>query len=309
MAKRFQGIFAPLTTPFKDEAVFLEKLKENIGAYNTYGLAGYVISGSTAESVYLSDDEIEALVRTGKEAASSRKIVVAGTAKESTKLTLDFSNRIAESGVDAVLIRTPGYFKSRMTQEALKRHYLTLADGVKVPLIIYHIPRYTGVDLSAALLSELSRHEMIAGIKDSSGNMTFCAGVMPLLDEDFDYLTGAGGMLMPALMMGASGGILALSDVAPALCTRLYDSFIDGGQEKAREMQYKLVSLNQAITLEYGIPAVKYALDLIGLFGGPCRLPLLPLGDAEKKRIRAILNELGLISPAKNRKERGRRDE
>ncbi|MBN1224683.1 MAG: dihydrodipicolinate synthase family protein [Candidatus Aminicenantes bacterium] len=294
MAPRFQGIFAPLTTPFKNENISIEKLKDNIHRYNTFELSGYVISGSSAESVYLTDREIEELVKSAKTAAASDKKLIVGTAKESTKMTMEFSNRIAALGVDATLVRTPGYFKALMTQEALKHHYLTLADNAKVPLIIYHIPRYTGVELTAELLAELSRHEKIAGIKDSSGNMTFCDRVMPLLDEHFDYLTGAGGMLLPALIMGASGGILALADVAPALCWRLYNLFLENRWTEAKKLQHDLVPLNQAITVEYGIPAIKYALDMIGFYGGPCRLPLMPLDGPAKEKTDSILTALGL---------------
>jgi len=295
MEKRFKGIFAPLTTPFKNENIFIEKFKENIHKYNEFNLSGYVISGSTAESVYLSDDEVMMLVKSAVESSSSDRQIIAGTARESTKLTLEFSNRIADLGIDATLIRTPSYFKSLMTQEALKKHYLTIADLAKVPLIIYHIPRYTGLTFSSELLAELSRHEMIAGIKDSSGNIGFLDMVVLLLDPSFDFLLGAGSMLYPGLMMGARGGILALSDVAPAQCVHLYNLFKEKRWDEARQLQHDLVPLNQALTVEHGIPAIKYALDLIGLYGGPCRLPLLEMKDTDKKKLRDILKSLDLL--------------
>lgn len=296
MEKRFKGIFAPLTTPFKNDDISIEKFQENIHKYNEFSLAGYVISGSTAESVYLSDDEVETLVKSAVQASASERQIIAGTARESTKFTLEFSNRIADLGIDATLIRTPSYFKSLMTQEALKRYYLTIADQAKLPLIIYHIPRYTGVDLTPELLTELSKHEMIAGIKDSSGNMGFLDRVIPQLDPSFDFLLGAGSMLFPGLMMGSSGGVLALSDVAPALCVRLYNLFLEKQWSEAKQLQHDLVPLNQALTVEHGIPAIKYALDLTGFYGGPCRPPLLDMADTDKQKIRVILKTLNLLN-------------
>jgi len=295
MDKRFKGIYAPLTTPFKDEAVYTEKLKENIQKYNEFNLSGYVISGSTAECVYLTDDEVEKLVRSTKEVAAADKHIIVGTAKESTKITLEFSKRMENLGIDATLIRTPSYFKALMTTDALKKHFFTIADNVKVPLIIYHIPRYTGVSLSPELLCELSKHENIAGIKDSSGNMAFLDRIIPHLDPNFDYLLGAGSMLFPGTMMGACGGVLALSDVATSHCIELYRLSLSQQWKEAKKLQHDLVPLNQALTVEHGIPAIKYALDQIGFFGGPCRLPLQPLDDPAKQKIQNILHNLQMI--------------
>jgi 4-hydroxy-2-oxoglutarate aldolase len=195
-------------------------------------------------------------VRAAKDAAAADKHIIVGTARESTKITLEFSKRMEDLGIDATLIRTPSYFKGLMTSDALKKHYFTIADSVKVPLIIYHIPRYTGVNISPELLCELSKHENIAGIKDSSGNMAFLDGVIPHLDPDFDYLLGAGSMLFPGIMMGACGGVLALTDVATSLCVELYQLSLSKQLEEAKKLQHDLVPLNQAMTVEHGLPAI-----------------------------------------------------
>jgi 4-hydroxy-2-oxoglutarate aldolase len=295
MGERFKGIYAPLTTPFKEEAVYTEKLKENIQKYNVFDLSGYVISGSSAESVYLTDNEVETLVRAAKDAAAADKHIIVGTARESTKITLEFSKRMEDLGIDATLIRTPSYFRGLMTSDALKKHYFTIADNVKVPLIIYHIPRYTGVNISPELLCELSKHENIAGIKDSSGNMAFLDRIIPHLDPDFDYLLGAGSMLFPGIMMGACGGVLALADVATFLCVELYQLSLSKQLEEAKKLQHDIVPLNQALTVEHGIPAIKYALDQLGFFGGPCRMPLQPLEKSAKQKIDTILHTLKLL--------------
>lgn len=296
MHHTFKGIFAALTTPFIEEKISTEKFKENIIKYNSYDLAGYVVLGSSGESVYLSDEESEKLVRTAKEAASQDKKIIVGTARESTKITIEFSNRMADLGIDAALIRTPSYFKSRMGKEALKKHYLTIADQSKVPVIIYNIPRNTGVSVDSELLIELSVHPNMAGIKDSSGDLAFLGEVIPRVEPHFNFLLGAGGIILSGFLLGAVGGILAMADAAPAQCAKLYNLFLEKKMEEAFKLQRDLIPLNKAVVHTLGIPALKYSLDLLGFYGGPPRLPLLPLDEKGKKEMEAILNKLGLLT-------------
>ncbi len=295
MEKSFEGVFVPLTTPFVGEEISAEKLKENIQKFNLFELAGYVISGSTGESVFLSEDELEKLVIAAKEAAAPQKKIIVGTGKESTKATLETTNRMSGLGIDLVLVRPPSYFKSRMNQEALKNHYLTLADKSRVPVIIYNIPQNTGVSVEAKTIIELSKHPNIAGIKDSSGNLATLGEAIPHLDSYFHFLMGAGGIFLAALMEGAKGGILALANVAPELCVRLYRLFVEKKLEQAIKLQLDLIPLNKAIIQTFGIPAIKYALDLLGYYGGPPRLPLLPLDEDGKREMNGLLKKLGLL--------------
>ena len=202
MGKNFKGIFAPLTTPFKRDRISPDKLIENILKYNTTKLAGYVILGSTGESVYLSDDESTSLVLASKNSASPEKKIIVGTARESTGLTIEFTNRMADLDVDAALIRTPSYFKSRLNDEALKQHFLTIADRSKIPIIVYNIPVHTGISLSPQVVIEFSRHPNITGIKDSSGNLSLLGEVKPYVREGFNFLLGAASILLPGLIMG-----------------------------------------------------------------------------------------------------------
>lgn len=291
MAQHFKGIFAALTTPFEEGTPSFQMFRDNIKKYNAYEVTGYLVLGSSGESVYLSDDESEKLVQTAKESASPDKIIIVGTARESTQLTIQFTNRMDENGADVALIRTPGYFKSKMSREALKTHYLSIADQSRLPVILYNIPQYTGVTLAPDLVTELSRHPNIAGIKDSSGTLTLLTEALPDLAPDFSFLLGAGGILLPGLYLGASGGILTLADVVPGLCVRLYNLFKEGKIEDAQKLQLKLVPLNQAVTQTYGVPGAKYAMDLIGYHGGLPRSPLLPLNEKEKTEIKNLIKE------------------
>lgn len=291
MKPGLKGIFAALTTPFEKSEISPGKLKENIHKYNAFDLSGYLVLGSTGESVYLSDEESEKLVQTALETASPEKVIIVGTSRESTSLTLDFIKRIASFQPDAALVRTPSYFKSKMTQDALRKHYLILADNSPVPLILYHIPQFTGVNLTGDLIGDLSRHPNIAGIKDSSGNLEFLGEVLSQVESGFSCLLGAGSVLLPGLLLGASGGILALADIVPALCARLYELFKAGKIEDAIKLQRKLIPLNQAVTRTFGVSGAKYAMDLQGYHGGLPRPPLLPLEEKEKKEIEKILKE------------------
>ncbi len=295
MTDRFKGIFTPLTTPYEDEHISPEKLRENIEKYNAYDLSGYVVLGSTGESVYLSDTESEKLVETAKKAAAPEKTIIAGTAKESTQLTLEFTNRIADKGADTALIRTPSYMKSLMDEEALRIHYLTIADSSKIPIIIYHIPRSTGLSISSKLIADLSHHPKIAGLKDSSGNVAFLGETIPQVHENFDILLGAASVFLPGLIMGASGGIITLSSIAPSLCLKLYSLYLEKEWNEAVKLQLKLIPLNKAIIQTYGIPATKYALDLLDYNGGPCRPPLPSLEEKGKQDMEAILRKLNLL--------------
>jgi len=295
MHSNFKGVFAALTTPFIGDEVSPKKLKENIQKYNKIDLAGYVILGSTGESVFLSDEESEKIVQSAKESASQGKKIIVGTARESTRATIEFTNRMAGLGIDAALIRTPSYYKSLLDREALMTHYLTIAEKSQVPVIIYNIPRNTGISVESNLLIELSKHHNITGFKDSSGNLSSLGEAIPHISPQFSILLGAGSLFLQGLLLGAQGGILALASVAPAHCVKLYNLFLDKKLEEALKLQFELIPLNKALIQTYGIPGIKYALNLLAYSGGAPRLPLLPLGEKGKEDIKNLLTNLGLL--------------
>ncbi|MHB8054614.1 MAG: dihydrodipicolinate synthase family protein [Candidatus Aminicenantales bacterium] len=292
MSKRFQGIFPALTTPFEGEDLAVPRFRENIAKFNALGLSGYVVLGSTGECVLLSDTEAERLVRAARETASPDKLVVAGTGQESTKLTIAFTNRMAAVGADAALVRSPSYYKAKMTRDVLRCHYLAVADGAKIPVIVYNVPQNTGVTIDPDLLIELSSHPNIVGLKESSGIISYLGKVIPNVPEDFSCLVGSGFTILPALVMGASGAILAVANAAPAVCLEIYRLFKEGKVEEASQRQLDLTPLNMAVMETYGLPGLKYAMDIQGYYGGPVRRPLLPLADAAKPEIEARVKAL-----------------
>ncbi len=297
MSGRFEGVFAALTTPFVDDGINIEAFKKNILRYNTTGLAGYVVLGSTGEAVFLADNEEEALVGAARAVAASGKTLIAGASRESTKRTAALVNRLAALGADAALIKPPHYYKAAMTQEAVKRFFFDVADSASIPVIIYNIPQNTGIAMEPQTIVELSEHPQIAGIKDSSGRLANLAEASGGVRPDFSFLLGAGGLFLAGLLLGASGGVLAAAAVAPDLFIEIHSLFRRGRLVDARQLQLDLVPLNKALTETLGIPAIKYALDLLGYSGGLPRLPLSPLDEDAKLRVGELLEKLGLLKP------------
>ena len=295
MTNKLEGIFAALTTPFVEDEVSIPRFEENIRKFNGTGLAGYVVLGSTGECVSLSDAESEALVRAARATAAPGKAVIAGTARESTRLTIDFTNRMADAGIDAALVRSPSYYKSRMTRDALKAHFLAVAERARVPILIYNIPANTGLSLEVSLVIELSAHPNIVGLKESSGNIAYLGEVIRRVPADFRYFLGSGSVFLPGLELGACGAILAVANAAPELCSRIHRLFREGKLDEAQKLQLDLIPLNKAIMEGTGIAGLKHALDLRGYYGGPVRLPLLPPSETAKAEIAGLMKGLGLV--------------
>jgi len=293
MSKTFQGIFPALTTPFDGEDLAVPRFRENIAKFNAFDLSGYVVLGSTGECVLLSNDESERLIRAARETASPDKLVIAGTGQESTKLTIAFTNRMAAAGADAALVRPPSYYKAKMSRDVLRGHYLAVADGAKTPVIVYNIPQNTGVTIDPDLLIELSSHPNIAGLKESSGILSYLGKITPYVREGFSCLVGSGFVVLPALVMGASGAILAVANAAPAACLDIYRLFKEGRIDEAAQRQLDVTPLNKAAMETYGLPGLKFAMDIQGFYGGPVRRPLLPLPEPAKPEIEALVSDLG----------------
>lgn len=296
MSKPLAGVYAALTTPFAGEEIAVDKLRDNIQKYNRTDLAGYLVLGSTGESVSLTDGESLRLVEAVVAAAAPDKKILVGTARESTKGTIDFTNSLTGRGIAAALVRPPSYFKSKMTREALKTHYRTVAEASRLPVLIYNMPQNTGISLEPRLIIDLAPHPNIAGLKESSGSLAFLEEVVREVPDRFHYFLGSGHVVYPGLEMGADGAILAVANAAPEMSAEIFRLFQAGKKDEARRLQLDLVPLNKAIVEVYGIAGLKYALDLRGYSGGPTRLPLLPIEEPAKREIESRLRKLGLLT-------------
>jgi 4-hydroxy-tetrahydrodipicolinate synthase len=287
------GVFPALTTPFAgDGSVALADLKHNLHRYNASDLAGYVVLGSTGESVLLSGEETDAVLVAAKEAAGSGKKLIAGTGAESTAETIQKTKRAAEIGYHAALVKTPHYYKPAYKPDVLIAHYRRVADNSPIPVVLYSVPQFTGVTLEAPEVAALAEHPNIIGIKDSSGHIQRVGEMLAALPAKFQVLVGSASTVFPALAIGARGAILALACALPEKCVALYDMVHRGQFEPARELQNMLLNASKLIVSEAGIAGVKFVMDQRGYRGGIPRAPLLPLTEEMKKRLIALLAAL-----------------
>ena len=291
-----QGIFPPMATPFRaDGALDLHAFESNLEAYAAHDLGGYLVLGSNGENPYLEEDEKLKLVRAARKGAG-RKPLVVGTGLESTQATIAFTRKCAELGADAALVLTPHYYKSQMGVEALRRHFEAVADASPVPVLLYSVPSFTGLTFPPGLAAALAGHPRIAGIKESSGDLSLLGRIIAAVPSAFEVACGSAPVLYPALCIGANAGIVAISCCAPAPAVALYRAFTQGEHARARRLQDVLTPLGLAITVTYGVAGLKAAIDLAGLRGGHVRAPLLPLPEAARAEIASLLSRAEQIA-------------
>jgi 4-hydroxy-2-oxoglutarate aldolase len=293
------GVYAPVATLFDaDGELDLQRWSTNLDWYCGTPLDGIVIMGSNGEFASLDFDERLRLIEAGVQAIDGRKTVLAGTGAESTRNTIQLTRRAAELGVDYALIVTPHYYRPRYDRAAFLAHYQAVAEASPIPILIYIMTAYTGVDLPTDVVTELSRHPNIAGVKDSAGSAPKLAEMVAASAEDFSVLAGSASFLYPAMCVGAKGGIVALGNVAPRECRQLFDLFKSGKHDEARQLQYRLLEPNAAVTTRFGIAGLKYAMGLVGLETSDPRPPQRPASADERASIAQIFERAELLVTA-----------
>lgn len=290
----FIGIYAPIPTPFINGEIAWDKLKENVEKWGRTSLSGLVVLGSNGEFALLSEQEKIDMVRFVRECLPKEKKVIAGTGCETTRDAIRLTRECAAVGADCALLLNPYYYKDAYTEPVLKQYFLDVADASPIPVMVYNMPKNTGVNLSAKLVIELSKHPNIVGVKDSSGNIVQIADICANTSSDFSVFAGSGSFLLASLAVGAVGGTLAVANIMPNDCTRLVALFHAGRLDEARALQHKLLEPNNAVTAKWGIPGLKAALEYLGYFGGEPRRPLLPLDAAEREKLLMVLQRAGL---------------
>jgi 4-hydroxy-2-oxoglutarate aldolase len=290
---KLQGVFAPLTTPFvPDGSLALDRLRENIARYNETPLTGYTMNGSTSESVLLLWSEVYRVWETAQKYAARGKILIAGTGAESTAETIEHTARAADFGFDAALVRTPSFYKPAINDDMLAEHYIRVADAAKIPVLIYSVPTFTHVTVEASLVARIGTHPNIVGMKDSSGNVEGAGKIIAAAPRTFQTLVGSASTFYDSLERGACGAVLAVADALPEMCCEIWQAFQNGRAERARGLQQKLTAAGKMFGPQYGIAGIKYALDCRGYYGGPPRPPLLPVAEAGRREIDAMMDEL-----------------
>src|SRR5262245_12013648 len=286
----FAAVFPPMATPFAaDGAVEASAIAANVEKWIRAGTGGVVALGSNGEAPLLDDEEADRVVAAAREAVPRDRLLVVGTGRESTPATIAASRRAAALGADAVLVRTPSYYKGRMTNEALARHYSMVAEASSVPVLLYNYPAVSGINLAPALVALLSQHPNITGMKETGSDAAQVGAFVDAAAPSFSVIAGSAPPFYPALCMGAVGGILAVACVVPEICVQLFQHFRAGRHGEARELQRRITPLARMVTAEFGVPGLKAAMTLAGYHGGMPRLPLSPASVDALEQIRAAL--------------------
>ncbi|MBA3943880.1 MAG: dihydrodipicolinate synthase family protein [Herpetosiphonaceae bacterium] len=291
--QQLAGLYPPIPTPFDEQGKLdLHWLEANLARWSAQPLDGVVMPGSNSEAAFLTAEERVAIWQVCADVLKgSGKRLIAGTGAETTAETIHFTTTAAELGATAALVLPPYFYKPSLTHEVLVEHYQAVAAASPIPLLVYNVPAFTGVDFALPTLLKLAEHTQIVGIKDSSSNIVKMAEVLAQR-PDFQVFAGTGSALLPFLSIGAAGGIMALANVAAFPLRRLYDAFRERRMEDARKLQMAVVALNSALTTRFGVSGLKYAMDQTGFYGGPVRRPLLPLSAQARAEFDRILAEV-----------------
>ena len=290
-----KGIFPPIPTPFKNGEVAYDELASNLQKWNKTGLAGYLVLGSNGEFVFLSEKEKIKILEVARKNIPSNLKMIAGTGCESTWETIELTNKAANIGADLALIITPSYFKSLMKSEEMIIHFVAVADASKIPIMIYNVPKFTGITIDAETAAKLAEHKNIVGMKDSSADMPLFAQFIKQCPAGFDVMVGTASVLYTGLCLGAVGGIVAMANVAPKQAVEIQTLFDAGQLGEARDLQLRMLPVNGAVTVSYGVPGLKAAMDMVGYYGGDPRPPLLPPKPDVKEKIQGILQKAGIL--------------
>jgi 4-hydroxy-2-oxoglutarate aldolase len=286
-----RGVLPPLVTPFRpDGSLDLPAFRENLDVLGGCDLAGFLVLGSNGEAASLDEPEKLELVAAARRSLAGRFLLV-GTGTESTRGTVALTRRVADLGADAALVLTPHFYRGRMTEDALERHFAAVADASPIPVYLYSVPAFTGLTWPPGLAASLAGHPRIAGMKESSGDVGLLARIVTSVPASFEVACGNAPAFYPALCVGATGGVLAVANCLPRLTVALFEAFAGGEHERARPLQEALTPLAVALSSTWGVAGLKVAMDLAGLRGGAVRSPLLPLPPPAREEIRRLLEQ------------------
>ncbi len=295
---RIQGIVPPVATPMRpDEEIDLPRLRWFIDRLINAGCHAVFVLGTNSEFYALDDGEKQAVIATAVEHVNRRVPVYAGTGAETTREVIRLTRLAEQEGADGVSVITP-YFVYPSQQEILD-HYRKIAESTSLPVLLYNNPGTCGgVKIDVDTVARLAEVSNIVGVKDSSGDLQNTKEYVRVVPERFSVLAGRDTLIYPSLMCGARGAVPATANIAPRLVVDIYERFLAGDQEGARRAQLRLDPIRLSLTLGTAPGGVKAALALMGESIGPCRSPVGPLPPDKEKKMRAVLQEAGLLKGA-----------
>lgn len=290
----FKGAGVAIVTPMhEDLSINYDKLEELLEEQIAAGTDAIIICGTTGESATLSEEEHLEAIKFTIDKVAKRIPVIAGTGSNSTHTAVNMSKDAAEYGADGLLIVTPYYNKG--TQNGLIRHYTTIAEAAKKPIIMYNVPSRTGCNILPPTVASLFKKvENIVGIKEATGNISQVAKVMELTDGKIDLYSGNDDQIVPLLSLGGIGVISVLSNIAPKETHDIVMKYLEGDVAGSRDLQIRAISLIDELFCEVNPIPVKAAMNLMGKEVGPLRLPLTEMEPANQARLAAAMRDFGL---------------
>ena len=289
----FHGSIVALATPMRNGAVDERALQDLVAWHLSEGTHGFVPVGTTGESPTLSHEEHDRVVALCIEAVAGRRPVIAGAGSNSTEEAIRLTRHAKQAGADAALVVTPYYNKP--TQEGLYQHFKAINDAVDLPLVLYNVPARCSVDMQPETVARLARLPNVVGLKDASADIVRPLTTSLLCGNEFCQLCGEDGNTLAFRAHGGQGCISVTANVAPRLCSALHEAWDAGRPDEALAIMRRLTPLNAVLFCETSPAPTKYALSRLGRAQEELRLPLVPIGEASRRRVDAVLEELGLI--------------
>jgi 4-hydroxy-tetrahydrodipicolinate synthase len=290
---KLKGIFVPHVTPFTREGeIDDEALRTCVHFWLDGGVSGLVPCGSNGEAPYLSREERNKVIETVVDEVNGKVMVIAGTGSMGTRDTILLTRDAKELGVDAALVVTPFYFK--LSNREMVEHYKAVLEAVDLPIVLYSVPKFTGVSLEPSVVCQLAaEYENVIGVKDSGGSIGTITETIRLAGNKISVLAGTADLALSTLMLGGSGAIIAVANAFPKLCSDLYGAFAKGDYEKARQLQRQISYVNEILVNKYNqLSAIKEAMKMQGKPAGYPRMPALPLEEAAKRDMKNLLDNL-----------------
>jgi 4-hydroxy-tetrahydrodipicolinate synthase len=286
----FEGVLPAIVTPFQRNPgmdLDLEGLRSNIEFLISQGVHGIVPCGSTGESATLSFEEHDQVIAATIDQVNGRVPVLAGTGSNNTEEAVRLTRAARDLGADGVLVISPYYNKPN--RSGLIKHYHRLAE-LDIPVVAYNVPGRTGQNLLPDLVAELAEHPGIVGIKEASGDIGQVSRIIEeTLDLDFQVISGDDNLTLPILSLGGGGVISVAANVQPARMVAMFDYFVEGDLEMALDLHYELSPLFRAMFIDTNPIPVKKAVELMGMAGGPVRLPLDELDAKKTEQLKEVL--------------------
>jgi len=289
----FEGTHVAMVTDFKDGKLNTAGFRQLAAALIAGGVDGLVPAGCTGEAATLSRDERDSVIKAALEARGGNKKVsiIPGTGTNSTASTIELSKAAEALGVGGVMLITPYYNKP--TQAGLIKHYEAVARAVSLPIVLYNVPGRTAVNMLPETVVELAKIDNIVAVKEASGSVDQVSRICAA--ADITVLSGDDSLTLPMMAVGAKGVVSVAGNVAPRLVSRMVTAFLEGRVDEARELHLRLLPLFHTLFVETNPGPVKAAVEMQGLGSGDLRLPLVPVSDESRGKVRAVLQQLGLL--------------